>query len=210
MGHRFLEIVGTPAVHAAQAANDSRRSYARMEGGPPNHDQIGAAEAAFIAARDSFYIASVSATGWPYLQHRGGSTGFLKVLDLRLLGFADYSGNKQYVTLGNIATDDRVALFLMDYPNRRRIKILGRIALVAGDDNPELAARLADGGVAAERFFVIRVEAFDWNCPQHITPRYTAADIEAAVEPLRRRLRATEVENAELRAQLAVPPKEKP
>ena len=203
MGHRFLEIVGTPAVHAAQAAAGSRRSYARMESGPPNHACLGTEEAAFIAARDSFYVASVSATGWPYVQHRGGSAGFLQVLDPRLLGFADYPGNKQLVTLGNVATDDRVAIILMDYPARRRLKILGRIAAMRAGDDPGLTDRLGRPGVPSERLFLLRVEAFDWNCSQYITPRFTEGEIARVTAPLLERLRMAEAENADLTARVA-------
>jgi predicted pyridoxine 5'-phosphate oxidase superfamily flavin-nucleotide-binding protein len=197
MGHRFLDITGTPSVRAARAAQGSAGAYARHEGGPDTHDRLGSAEAAFIAARDSAYIASVSETGWPYIQHRGGPVGFLRPLDDRRIAFADLRGNRQYLTLGNIAADSRVALFLMDYPNRRRLKLLGRMAVGEAGD-PALDALLA-AFPRAERVLLVTVEAFDWNCPQHITPRFTETEVTAAVAPLRQRLEALEAENARLR-----------
>jgi hypothetical protein len=197
MGHRFLDITGTPSVRAARAAQGSAGAYARHEGGPDTHDRLGPAEAAFIAARDSAYIASVSETGWPYIQHRGGPVGFLRPLDDRRIAFADLRGNRQYLTLGNIAADSRVALFLMDYPNRRRLKLLGRMAV--GEAGDPAVDELLAATPRAERILLVTVEAFDWNCPQHITPRFTEAEVTAAVAPLRRRLEELEAENASLR-----------
>src|SRR5436190_24287425 len=126
MGHRFLEIAGTPAVHAAQAEAGSRAAYARMESGPPSSDRLGEEEVDFIAERDSMVLASVSDSGWPYVQHRGGPAGFVKVLDERTIGFADYRGNRQYISVGNTRGNDRVALLLIDHARRRRLKLLGR------------------------------------------------------------------------------------
>lgn len=170
MSHRFLEITSTPAVRAARIRWSGADHYDGATGGPNVNVRLGPAEAAFISARDGFYLASVSATGWPYIQFRGGPKGFLRVLDETTLGYADFRGNKQYLTMGNIAGDDRVALFLMDYTRRRRLKILGHMTV---DEDPGLPARLAVPGYAAtvERAVRIRVEAFDWNCPQHIPPR---------------------------------------
>jgi len=181
MGHKFSEIAFTPAVKALQEQDGSRRSYARFEGGADNHNVIGPAEAQFIAARDSFYMASTSETGWPYIQHRGGPKGFLQVLNAKELGFAELSGNRQYITQGNLRGDDRVSLFLMDYPNRSRLKIFGR-ARVSEDAN--LIARLTPSGYGAkvERAVIITLEAFDWNCPKYITPRYTAEELQALRE----------------------------
>ena len=180
MGHKFADIAFTPNVKAAQEANGSRRAYTRMEEGDDHHDVLGPNEAAFIAARDSFYMATASETGWPYVQHRGGPVGFIRVLDEKTIGVADFSGNRQYVSVGNISGDDRVSLFLMDYPNRTRLKLLARLRIV-GDDEHELLQKLTPANYKArvERGFVITVEAFDWNCPQHITPRFTLAEIEA-------------------------------
>ncbi len=200
MGHRFLDIMGTRSIRAARAANGSAAGFARHEGGPDTHDRLGPAEMAFIAARDSAYVASVSEDGWPYIQHRGGPAGFLRPIDARRIAFADLRGNRQYLTLGNITADDRVALFLMDYPNRRRLKLLGRMAVGAEDEAALAPLRAANP--RAERIMVLTVEAFDWNCPQHITPRFTEADITTAVAPLRRQLEVLEAENQALRQRL--------
>jgi uncharacterized protein len=198
MGHRFAELAFTPAVKAAQVREGSRDAYRKLEEGEPHHDRLGPAEAAFLAARDSFYLASLGETGWPYVQHRGGPPGFLKVLDERTIGFADFRGNRQHVSVGNLGGDDRVSLILVDYPNRRRLKILGRARIAEPDGEPETVARLEVPGYRAkvDRGIVVAVEAFDWNCPQHITPRYTAAEVAEAVAPLRARV-------AELEAALA-------
>ena len=189
MGHRFAELAFTPTVMAVQEHEGSRDSYRRLEGGEAHHDRLGPAEASFIAARDSFYMATVSETGWPYLQHRGGPRGFLKVLDEGTIGFADFRGNRQYVSVGNLLGDDRVALILVDYPNRRRLKILGRARAVTMDDAAKLG-RLGVPGYRAkvERGLLIAVETFDWNCPQHLTPRFTTEEIKAAVAPLHARI----------------------
>ncbi|HVF17880.1 MAG TPA: pyridoxamine 5'-phosphate oxidase family protein, partial [Steroidobacteraceae bacterium] len=143
----------------------------------------------FILARDSFYMATVSETGWPYVQHRGGPAGFLKVLDSKTLGFADYRGNRQYVSTGNLSNNDRIAMILVDYPNRQRLKIMGHVTIVHPEET-ELLKKLESPGYAArvERGFRIAVAAFDWNCPQHITPRFTEAEVESVVGPLQQRL----------------------
>jgi ferredoxin-NADP reductase/predicted pyridoxine 5'-phosphate oxidase superfamily flavin-nucleotide-binding protein len=178
MGHRFAHIAFTDTVREVQRTLGSRAAYAAMEAGGDTNHALSVHEAGFIAARDSFYMASVSETGWPYLQHRGGPPGFVRVLDEHTVGFADFRGNRQYISVGNVMRDDRVALFFMDYPNRTRLKLLGRARLV-GRDEPALRARLEvpDYRARVERAFLIRVEAFDWNCPQHISPRYTEAEI---------------------------------
>ena len=179
MAHRFAEIAFTPAVRAIQSHEGSRAGYAGMDEGEDYNHRLGARESVFIGARDSFYMASVGETGWPYVQHRGGPAGFMKVLDERTIGFADYSGNRQFVSTGNFETDGRVALFFMDYPNRTRLKMLGRVRVV-GIEEPEMLALLEDPDYPAqiERGFIIEVEAFDWNCPQHITPRFSEAEVE--------------------------------
>ena len=189
MGHRFAEIAFTPSVRELQRQHGSSAGYAAIMEGQDSRQRLGEAEATFIAARDSFYVASVSETGWPYVQHRGGPAGFVKVIDEAKLGFADYSGNRQYITTGNVAKDNRVALFFMDYPNRTRLKLLGRIEVV-GHDEAETIAQLEDGDYRAriERGMVIHVEAFDWNCPQHITPRFSAAEVEELMQPLRQEI----------------------
>jgi len=191
MGHRFAEIAFTDSVREVQQQLGSRVGYASLDGGEDFNNLLSEREASFISARDSFYMASVSETGWPYVQHRGGPAGFVRIIDAQTIGFADFSGNRQYVSVGNLRKDDRVSLFFMDYPNRTRLKLLGRVRLV-GDDEPELLAQLEqdDYRAVVERGFVIQIEAFDWNCPQHITPRYTDADIEATVAPLLQELNA--------------------
>ena len=177
MGHKFGEIAFTSSVRAVQEAHGSRRSYERMVEGEDHNDVLGDDEAAFVGARDSFYMATVSETGWPYVQHRGGPIGFVRVLDARTLGFADFRGNRQYVTVGNLRTDDRAALFFMDYPNRLRLKVLGRVTLIEPSSERLAELEIPDYRARVERGFVIRVEAFDWNCSQHITPRYTPAQL---------------------------------
>ncbi len=154
-----------------------------MEAGAETVDRITAKELAFIAARDSFYLASTSEDGWPYVQHRGGATGFVRHLGGNCFGFADFRGNRQYLSVAHIAADDRVGLFLMDYPNRRRLKIIGH-AHVSKD--PAVIAALMPSGFAAEpeRGFLIDVVGFDWNCPQHITPRFTEAEVRRTSQPL--------------------------
>ncbi|MES2721795.1 MAG: pyridoxamine 5'-phosphate oxidase family protein [Pseudomonadota bacterium] len=204
MAYGYLDLLATPSVQAAQAANGARKIWEQFDG-ERTSDRFTENEAAFIGARDSFYLASVSESGWPYVQHRGGPPGFLRVLDEVTLGFADYRGNRQYISLGNIAADDRVALILMDYPNQARLKILAHMEARDLAADPDLAARLTDPGYKGrpERALVLRLEAFDWNCPQHITRRFTGPEIETVLGPMRQRLEALEAENAKLRAQLA-------
>jgi uncharacterized protein len=182
MPDKFGEIAFTSAVKCVQEIMGSRKAYARSEFGPDVKGRLAEDEIAFIAARDSFYIASVSETGWPYVQFRGGPAGFLRILDEQTIGFADFRGNRQYITTGNLAGDDRVSLFLMDYPNRRRLKIFGHVRAVNVRDDTALAATLTvkDYGAVVERSMVITVAAFDWNCPQHITPRFTESEIAKA------------------------------
>jgi predicted pyridoxine 5'-phosphate oxidase superfamily flavin-nucleotide-binding protein len=201
MGYAFLDTLATPSVRAAQEANGVGALW-QEAGKGRDFVRFGPAEAAFIAARDSFYLASVSENGWPYVQHRGGPQGFLRVVDERTLTFADFRGNRQYISLGNIGADDRVCLFLMDYPNRARLKVLAHMRSVGLSDDPELAERLAMPGYRGkpERAMVLKLEAFDWNCAQHITPRFTIEEILAAVAPLRSRIAELEAEVARLRA----------
>lgn len=184
MGHKFAEIAFTSNVRQIQECNGSRRSYSRLDAGPVSNDRLGDREKAFIAMRDSFYMATVSETGWPYVQHRGGPPGFLRVLGDRTIGFADFRGNRQYVSLGNLVGENRVSVFLMDYPNRTRLKLLGR-ATTIGTEQQDMLDRLKPTNyrAVAERGWLINVEAFDWNCPQHITPRYTLAELETASAP---------------------------
>ena len=168
-------------------------------------DRFTGNEAAFIAARDSFYMASVSESGWPYVQHRGGPPGFLKLLDERRLAFADYRGNRQYISAGNLRANTRVALILMDYAKRTRLKIYARAETLPAGSDPELEASLAMPGyrARAERIFVLTLEAFDWNCPQHITLRFSEAEIREGMREVRERMTELETQNARLRAELA-------
>lgn len=194
MTAHFGDIAFTDTVRAVQAEMGSAAAYARAPGPDGAPDRLGPAEAGFIAARDTMFIASVGETGWPYVQHRGGKPGFLRVLDDRTLGFLDLAGNRQYVTVGNLARDGRVSLLLLDFARRRRLKILGHARTVSLADDPALAARLTVPGWRgrAERAVLVTVEAFDWNCPAHITPRFTEDEVEAATEPLRARLAVLE------------------
>ena len=194
MADKFLELLTTPAVARAQTHYYGR---ARVPDHAPERNPLGMDEQDFISARDSFYLATVTETGWPYMQHRGGSPGFLRVLNDHTLAFADYAGNRQLLSTGNLAANDKAALFLMDYPNRTRLKILGHARAVDAREHPELVTQLAEPRMRSqvERLFFIDVISFDWNCPKHITPRYTAAEAESAIAPLRQRI-------AELEAQL--------
>ncbi len=200
------DIVFTAAARRAQAERGSARNYdKRVAAGFPDH--VTSELAAFIADLDAAFLATVSAEGAPYIQHRGGPKGFIKVLDNKTLGFADYAGNRQYITLGNLAGNDRAFLFLLDFAARRRIKLWGRARVV--EDDPALLARLADPGYRArpERAILFTVEAWDVNCSQHITARFTEAEIAEATVLLRDRIAALEAENARLRAAIlpAVP-----
>lgn len=203
MAYGFLEIAGTPSVKAAQEANGSAELFARFKG-DRTYDRFSDAEAQFIAARDSFYLATVSETGWPYVQHRGGPPGFLRLIDERTLAFADFRGNRQYISLGNLTANDRAALILMDYPHRQRLKIYARIEVK--EPHGELASRvlLPDYKAKPERIIVLHLQAFDWNCQQHITERFSAAELAPALAPLRQRLDVLEGENKLLRERLAV------
>lgn len=204
MSYGFLDIAMTPSVRAAQAANGAAGLFDNPDIDRA-FDRFTPSEQAFIAERDSFYIATVSETGWPYVQHRGGPPGVLRMLDERTLAFPDFRGNRQYLTLGNVAANDRVCLFLMDYPNRRRLKIYGRMTSIGLDADPELTRSLMIEGYRGrpERILRIALEAFDWNCPQHITPRFTPAELAEALAPERERMAQLEAENRALRARLA-------
>jgi predicted pyridoxine 5'-phosphate oxidase superfamily flavin-nucleotide-binding protein len=199
MTHRFADIAFTDAVKAAQARNGSRAQNERMAERAGPNDALGAREAEFVAARDSFYLATVGESGWPYVQHRGGPPGFLKVIDPHTLAFADFGGNRQFVSVGNVAANDRVALFMVDYAHQVRLKLLGRMQMYdLGEAPPEIVFEVELPGYAAriERVAVIEVAAYDWNCPQHITVRFTAAEVSAAMQPLRDRIAALEAELA--------------
>jgi predicted pyridoxine 5'-phosphate oxidase superfamily flavin-nucleotide-binding protein len=204
MSYRFLDIASTPGVRAAQNANGSGEYWANFEGDRA-FDRFTPAEAAFIAERDSFYMATVSESGWPYVQHRGGPPGFIRILDEKTLAIPDFRGNRQYISTGNLATDDRAALILMDYPNRRRLKLYAHVEARDLAADSKLAAELPLPGYRAkvERGLIIHLAAFDWNCPQHIVPRFSEAELAPALAPLRARLEALEAENQALRDELA-------
>ena len=198
MALKFLTTVTTPAVLAAQAHYYGGSRQLPL---PPERDLLTAEETEFISARDSFYIATVTEDGWPYMQHRGGPAGFLKTLGPNQLGFADFGGNRQMLSTGNLAVNQRASLFLMDYPRKERLKLLGHVRVLDARENRDLADQLTPAPELrkqVERLFLIDVLAFDWNCPKYITPRYTEAEVESAIAPLRERI-------AELEAQLKSP-----
>lgn len=194
MAGKFLELALTESVCKAQEHyyGGTRRVESSGE-----RETLTEEEKIYIESRDSFYIATVTETGWPYVQHRGGPPGFLRVLDAQTLAFADYKGNRQLLSTGNLASNDRVALFLMDYARRERLKILGRVKVQDAREHPDLAESLAEARVRrfVERLFYIDIIAFDWNCSQYITPRYTAGEVSGLITPLQQRV-------AELEAQL--------
>ena len=191
MSHRFADIAFTPAVQELQKQHGSRAQYARMQAGGDSEEALGPHETGFLAQADSFYVATVSETGWPYVQHRGGPRGFLKVLAPMQIGFADFRGNLQYVSSGNASRNDRVSIIVMDYMHKRRLKVLGHLRFIdVAQADPALVRKLVSPGYEAkvERVATIDVAAFDWNCPQHITQRFTLEQVEAASRPLRERI----------------------
>ena len=201
----FGSIAFTPVVKKLQEQYGSRRQYESMEKSAKSHGRFGAFETDFIAERDSFYWATTGSTGWPYIQHRGGPKGFLKVIDDHTVALADFRGNKQFISTGNLLTDNRVAMILVDYPQQARLKILGRVEIFEGQKAEDWIKLVQVPGykAAIERVFLIHVEAFDWNCPQHITPRYTSEQIQGAVHAVEERLRILQKENESLRIELA-------
>lgn len=205
MSHPYLDTLITPAVEAAQRRYGSRDAMARALATWDADDRLGDEERAFIAERDSFAFATVTEHGWPYLQHRGGPAGFLHVLDPVTLGWADFRGNRQYLSVGNLGAAPRVSLLLIDHAHRRRLKILGTAEVVDARDDPALARRLTVPGYDArvERAVVVRVHGYDWNCPQHITPRFTADELRPALAPIEEELERLRDDNARLRAALA-------
>jgi uncharacterized protein len=203
MGRRFAELAFTPLVKEQQEKHGSRYLYERAEQSDNTGDRLGPYEQQFISERDGFYMASTSETGWPYIQYRGGAKGFLRIFDDHTIGFADLRGNKQYISMGNLQHDNRVALFFMDYARQHRLKILGHAEVHEDDETarklmPDLV--VSEEKTPSERAILIHVEAFDWNCPQHITPRYTLEELEEALAPVRRRLEFLEAENARLKS----------
>ncbi|MGJ5817151.1 pyridoxamine 5'-phosphate oxidase family protein [Paludibaculum fermentans] len=205
MPTNFGSRVFTQVVKELQEQYGSRRQYERLGGQKVSTDRLTADEREFIAERDSFYMATVGSSGWPYVQHRGGPKGFLKVVDEGRLAFGDYRGNRQYVSAGNLGTDPRVALIMVDYPRRARLKILGRVSIFEGEAAKPWMDRVKDprDQAVVERVYVIDVEAFDWNCPQHITPRFSVDEIQAALVPFEKRLQELEEENERLRRELS-------
>jgi predicted pyridoxine 5'-phosphate oxidase superfamily flavin-nucleotide-binding protein len=194
MAEKFMQQVLTPEVQAAQEHYFGGHQVA---GNAPERDTFTDEELAHIASRDSFYLATTNSDGWPYIQHRGGPPGFLKVLGPNRLGFADFKGNRQMLSTGNLAGDDRVALFLMDYVRRERLKLLGHARVLDVREHPGIADQLSptpELRARIERIFVIDVVSFDWNCPQYITPRYTETEIEEHVGALKARIAELERE----------------
>jgi predicted pyridoxine 5'-phosphate oxidase superfamily flavin-nucleotide-binding protein len=202
MGRRFAELAFTPLVKEEQTLHGSRQLYERVEHSPDAGDRLGLDEQAFIQERDGFYMASVTETGWPYIQFRGGHIGFIHIPDDRTIAFADLRGNRQYISTANLKHDDRVALIFMDYPTQSRLKVLGRAAIREGDaEAQELieSLRVPEEKTPPERAILIHVEAFDWNCQQHITPRYSEIELAKILESMRHRIEALEAENKRLR-----------
>ena len=201
----FGSLVFTPAVKALQDRYGSRRQYARLEGLGSSPARLGPDESEFIGERDTFYMATLGSKGWPYVQHRGGPKGFLEVIDERTVAFADFCGNRQYISAGNLLTDNRVALILVDYPRQLRLKILGWVEIFEGERANEWIEKVRAPAYKAvtERVYVIRIEAFDWNCQQHIVPRYTEEEIRDSVAPAENRMHELEQENERLRKELS-------
>jgi predicted pyridoxine 5'-phosphate oxidase superfamily flavin-nucleotide-binding protein len=189
MAAKFQKLTLTETVRRAQ-----EHYYGRSQNseGTPENDPLTEDEARFIQARDSFYMATVSEEGWPYIQHRGGEPGFVRVLSPTTLAFADYKGNRQLLSTGNLAASDKVALFLMDYPQRTRLKILGHARVEDAREHPDLVTQLAQPEIQnkVERLFFIDVVSFDWNCLQYITPRYTVAEMKDVISELQEQIAA--------------------
>ena len=204
MSYGFLDVAVTPSVEAVQAKMGADHIWKDFKE-HREFDRFSESEAAFIADRNSFYMATISETGWPYVQHRGGPRGFLKRIDDRTLAFADYRGNRQYISTGNLVANQRACLFLMDYPRRARLKIYVHVDTLGLEEDPALTALVGvpDYKAKLERIFRLQLQAFDWNCSRHIAPRFTEEEIAVAARPLRERLAQLEIENAGLRARLA-------
>ncbi|MEP1209490.1 MAG: pyridoxamine 5'-phosphate oxidase family protein [Rhizobiaceae bacterium] len=202
MSRAFAEIAFTPSVLATQEKQGSAEGYANfLDPETDRGDRIGPAEEQFISLRDGFYQATVTDNGWPYVQFRGGPRGFLKVLDDQTIAYADFRGNRQYLSVGNLQDNDRISLILMDYPNRRRLKVWGRVKLIGAKDDALLMSKLRDPDYRGlpERAVVITVEALDWNCPQHIPQKLTLEELEPQLEPIRKEIAQLREENARLK-----------
>lgn len=204
MPHAYASLMFTPAVSRRQSLHGAAEDMRRYRDDNPGFDRLGAAETAFIEARDSVYLATVSDSGWPYVQHRGGPPGFMRVLDERRIAWAEYRGNRHYLSAGHLDAQPRAALFFVDYRARRRLKLAGTVRSQAevADADPALVARLRPYPyrAAMERIIVLEVAAFDWNCPQHLTPRWTEAELRSLLTPLQQRIAELEAELATLRA----------
>jgi predicted pyridoxine 5'-phosphate oxidase superfamily flavin-nucleotide-binding protein len=203
MAHKFAQTLFTPGVKAVQKAHGSLDAYRRFESDDaPPHDALGIDEIEFITARDSFYMASISQSGWPYIQHRGGPAGFIRVLDSKTIGFADYRGNRQYISTGNINHDPHVAIILVDYLHQARLKIIGRMEIIEASADQAQVENLMPPHyrAGAERAMILHIEAFDWNCPKHITQRFTQDEVASALVPLRDQLISLEARNKRLEA----------
>ena len=208
MSTHYAAIAFTDDVQAVQREHGSNTFYDRKRitgAASQEPDVLTDAEVEFLSLRDGFYLSTVSETGWPYVQFRGGPPGFLRVIDERTIGWADFRGNLQYISTGNLGGNDRVAIIAMDYARRRRIKLYGHARIVGVEEDPELVRSLShpEYDAEVERGVIVTVDAFDWNCPQHITPRYTVAELEPVLADVRSRQAELEAENAELRAKLA-------
>lgn len=201
MTENFTELAFTESVKAQQEKYGTRTAYSRMERGGEFRNKLTWQEQGYISERDSFYLASSGANGWPYMQFRGGPKGFLKVIDENTLAYADFRGNGQYISTGNFQDNQKTMLFLMDYPNKRRLKIWATAEVLDPADQPELTKQLVMPGYDAivERIIIFKVEAFDWNCPQHITPRFTEEEVKASQQKLTARIAELEKDNQELR-----------
>lgn len=206
MSHQYGTIAFTADVDAEQelyGSADFYRRVAQRRQGAPGGDSLGPREVDYLQSRDSFYLSTVSETGWPYVQFRGGPAGFVKVIDEQTLAWADYRGNLQHVSTGNLRGDDRVSIIAMDYPSQSRLKLFGHARVVRLEENPELVEGLhhpEDPDAVVERAVIVTVSAFDWNCPHHITPRYTSDQVKRIISPLQERIAALELENVRLRS----------
>lgn len=203
MSHKFFDLTFTPSVKRTQEHYGTRNRLAGFDQGEPDFFGLTKDEIEYIGERDSFYLATVGENALPYVQFRGGPTGFLKVLDKETLGYADFRGNLQYISTGNLSVNNRAALILMDYPNQQRLKILASVEIKDAKDAPELIAKLEmlDYKARIERAVLLHVEAFDWNCPRHITPRYTADEIQVMIKPLYEHVEKLEAEINRLKAE---------
>jgi uncharacterized protein len=189
MADRFMHTVLTPAVLAAERHYYGKTYPTSPE--PPESEALREQEIAFIASRDSFYLSTITENGWPYIQHRGGPSGFIRILGPRQIGFADYSGNRQMISVGNIAQQDRIALFLMDYTQRERLKMLGHAKVFDARDHPNLITQVVPPGghpAKVERIFIINILSYDWNCPKFITPRFNVDQVKEFTTSLQQRI----------------------